>query len=49
MYCNARLEDERSCLLVVMGADSFGNKELLAVSDGYRERTQSWKEILLDL
>ena len=49
VYCNARLEDERSCLLVVMGADSFGNKELLAVSDGYRESTQSWKEILRDL
>jgi putative transposase len=49
VYCNARLEDERSCLLVVMGADSFGNKELLAVSDGYRESTQSWKEILLGL
>ncbi len=49
VYCNARLEDERSCLLVVMGADSFGNKELLAVSDGYRESMQSWKEILLDL
>jgi transposase-like protein len=49
VYCNARLEDERSCILVVMGADSFGNKELLAVSDGYRESTQAWKEILLDL
>ena len=49
VYCNARLEDERACLLVVMGVDSFGNKELLAVSDGYRESTQSWKEILLDL
>ncbi len=49
VYCNARLEDERACLLVVMGADSFGNKELLAVSDGYRESAQSWKEILLDL
>jgi transposase-like protein len=49
VYCNARLEDERACLLVVMGADSFGNKELLAVSDGYHESAQSWKEILLDL
>ena len=49
VYCNARLEDERSCLLVVMGVDSSGNKELLAISDGYRESTQSWKEILLDL
>ena len=49
VYCNARLEDERSCLLVVMGADPFGNKELLAVSDGFRESAQSWKELLLDL
>jgi transposase-like protein len=49
VYCQARLEDERSCLLVVMGADSFGNKELLAISDGFRESAQSWKEILLDL
>ena len=49
VYCQARLEDERACLLVVMGADSFGNKELLAVSDGFRESAQSWKELLLDL
>lgn len=49
VYCSARLEDERSCLLVIMGADSFGNKELLAVSDGFRESRQSWKEILLSL
>lgn len=49
VYCNARLEDERSCLLVIMGADSFGNKELLAVSDGYRESAQSWREVLFDL
>jgi len=49
VYSNTRLEDERSCLLVIMGADSLGNKELIAVSDGFRESTQSWKEILLDL
>jgi transposase-like protein len=49
VYCSARLEDERSCLLVIMGADSFGNKELLAVSDGFRESTHSWKEILFSL
>jgi transposase-like protein len=49
VYYSARLEDERSCLLVIMGADSQGNKELIAVSDGYRESTQSWKEILLNL
>jgi putative transposase len=30
VYCKARLEDERSCLLVIMGADVSGKKELLA-------------------
>jgi putative transposase len=49
VYCNARLEDERACLLVLMGANSFGDKELIAVSDGYRESAQSWKELLLGL
>lgn len=49
VYCNARLEDERACLLVVMGADMYGVKELIAVSDGIRESEQSWKEILLDI
>jgi len=49
VYCNARLEDEKSCILVAMGADSFGNKELLAISDGIRESTQSWRELLVDL
>ncbi len=34
VYCAARPEDERSCLLVIMGADSYGNKELLAMCDG---------------
>jgi len=49
VYSNARLEDERACLLVLMGADSLGNKELIAISDGFRESAQSWKELLLGL
>lgn len=49
VYCNIRLENERACLLVLIGADSEGNKELIAVDDGYRESTQSWREILLRL
>lgn len=49
IYCNVRLDDQKSCLLIVMGADKHGNKELIAVSDGYRESKASWKEILLDL
>jgi len=49
IHFNVRLEGERSCILVIMGADSDGNKELLAVSDGYRESTVSWREMLLGL
>ncbi len=49
IYFNVRLDEDKSCLLVIMAADSDGNKELLAVSDGYRESKLSWKEILLDL
>jgi putative transposase len=52
IYVNVRLEDDanrRQCLLVLMGATSEGKKELIAVSDGYRESEQSWTELLLDL
>ena len=52
IYVNVRLEDtenKRQCLLVVMAATADGHKELLAVQDGYRESTQSWTELLVDL
>ena len=52
VYFNVRLEDpgnQRQCILVLMGATPEGRKELIAVSDGYRESEQSWKEMLLDL
>ncbi len=49
IYFNVRLENERSCILVIMGADKDENKELVAVSDGYRESQLAWKEILLYL
>jgi transposase-like protein len=49
VYFNVRLEEERSCVLVVIGANFSGEKELLAVRDGYRESEQSWKELLLEL
>ena len=32
-----------------MGADAQGNKELIAISDGYRESKIAWREMLLDL
>jgi transposase-like protein len=52
VYFNVRLEDPgnaRQCILVLMGATAAGKKELLAVTDGYRESEQSWREVLLDL
>jgi len=49
IYFNVRLDDERTCILVVMGATETGEKELLAVHDGYRESKLSWQELLRDL
>ena len=49
IHVNVRLDEERSCILMIMGADEKGNKELVAVSDGYRESKASWREIMLDL
>ena len=52
IYFNIRLEDpgnNQQCILVLMGATEDGRKELLAVSDGYRESAQSWRELLLDV
>jgi putative transposase len=48
VYFNVRLKDGRQCILVLMGATADGQKELIAIADGYRESEQSWKELLLD-
>lgn len=42
-------ENNKQCLLVLMGATADGHKELIAVMDGYRESEQSWYELLIDL
>ena len=49
IHFNVRLEDDRCCILVIVGADENGNKELIAVESGYRESTLSWKEMLLSI
>ncbi len=41
-------EDDRLCCLVIVGVRADGTKELVAVSDGYRESTESWAELLRD-
>ena len=49
VHFNIRLEDDRLCTLVMIGARPNGEKELLAVEDGYRESAESWKTLLRDL
>jgi transposase-like protein len=49
IHFNVRLEEGRSCILVVIGATAEGKKELVAIQDGERESEQSWYELLLDL
>jgi putative transposase len=49
IHFNIRLEEDRQCILVVIGATKDGKKELVAVQDGLRESEQSWREILVDL
>ena len=52
VHFNIRLEDpgnNQQCILVLMGATADGKKELIAISEGYRESTQSWRELLLDV
>jgi putative transposase len=45
----ARLEEEKQCILVMIGATPEGKKELIGFTDGTRESAQDWRELLLDL
>ncbi len=49
VYFQPRMEEQKQCVLVLIGADEWGRKEVLGLTDGYRESTQSWRELLLDL
>ena len=49
IYLQARLEDEKQCILVMIGATPEGRKELIGFTDGARESAQDWRELLLDL
>ncbi len=49
IHFNVRLEEERLCTLVVVGVRTDGTKELVAITDGYRESTESWADLLRDL
>jgi putative transposase len=42
-------DDDKRCVLVVMGVTEQGNKELIALEDGFRESTESWLSLLRQL
>lgn len=49
VYFNIRSDDARQCILVIVGVTEQGQKEFVAIEDGYRESEQSWSELLLRL
>lgn len=49
IYSGLRGDDHKLCALVIIGVNARGHKEFLAIEDGVRESTQSWKEVLLGL
>jgi putative transposase len=48
IYLKAGLGTEKACLMVLIGADTAGQKHLLALREGYRESSESWGELLKD-
>ena len=49
IYFNIRLDEDRPCILVLIGATEDGRKEIIGIYDGVRESTISWKEFLQSL
>jgi transposase-like protein len=49
VYFGVRLEEDRLACLVVIGVLADGQKELIALEDGYRESKESWAALLRDL
>tara|TARA_B100001778_G_scaffold176255_1_gene145029 strand:+ start:188 stop:1345 length:1158 start_codon:yes stop_codon:yes gene_type:complete len=49
IYSGLRAEDAKLCALVIIGVNDRGQKHFLAIEDGIRESTQSWREVLLGL
>ena len=49
VYFTPRLDDDRQCMLVIIGADEYGEKDVLAIADGFRENADSWRDLLKSL
>ena len=48
IHLKVRLEQDKVCLLVMLGVRADGRKELIAVADGFRESSESWADLLRD-
>jgi putative transposase len=48
IHLKIRLEQEKLCLLVMIGVRADGRKELVALTDGFRESHESWADLLRD-
>ncbi len=44
-----RLDGDRQCMLVIIGADEYGEKDVLSIMDGFRENADSWRDLLRGL
>jgi transposase-like protein len=49
LYLKAGDQKDKTAVLVVLGVDEQGHKELLAMEEGYRESTAAWAETLRSL
>lgn len=48
IHVKVRLDTDNICLLVMIGVRADGRKEFKALSDGYRESSESWADLLRD-
>jgi transposase-like protein len=48
IHFGVRLDNDRVCTLVIIGVRADGKKELVALTDGHRESTESWAGLLRD-
>jgi putative transposase len=49
IHLQARMEDAKECVLVIVGVTEQGNKELITIEDGHRESKESWLCVLNNL
>ena len=49
VYFMPRLDGNRQCMLVIIGADEYGEKDVLAIMDGFRGNADSWRDLLKGL